>query len=977
MTLPRRASHALVILLLGVSSASAQPYTATISNQYVISTIAGGAPPPTPTGGTSASIGGPARVATNASGNIYFTSLNSVFKVDQTGTLTRVAGTSRGAYSGDGGSAMSAQLNFFSNDYASADVALDGAGNLYIADPGNNLIRKILPSGIVTTVAGAGYFGFATADRSGDGGPAVSAPIAGPAGVAVDGSGNIFIADHYDSRIRKVSPSGIITTVAGSGGGFQCIGFCTSGSGFSGDGGSATSAQLSGPAGIALDSAGNLYIADQYNNRIRKVSPQGIIITVAGNGTGSPNGGSFSGDGGSATSAGLWSPTSVAVDAAGNLYIADTTNQRIRKVSNGVITTVAGGGAGTFSGDGGPATSASLYFPTGVAVDGAGNLYIADSYNNRIRKVSSAGIITTVVGNGTGALYTGTFFGDGSPATSAGLNNPQGVAVDSSGIPYIADTQNNRVRRISPNGVISTVAGNGSPGFSGDGASATGAQLNTPTGVATDNAGNLYIADCNNNRVRKVSPGGNISTVAGSSSQGFSGDNGPATSAQLSGACGVAVDSANNLYIADSGNNRVRKVTPNGTITTVAGFGTAPGNSGDGGPATSAVLRGPRGVAVDSSGNIFIDDRGNCSVRVVAASSGVISTVLGYGLIQIGNHGAGNPCPSGIAVDRQGNLFVDYGNFQFILEVTPKGDMLAVSGGLRSCSTTNCSYYSGDGGPANNAELYGASGLAVDAVGNVYIADSGNSAIRMLQPTNQTVLISAVVDAASEMVGPISPGKIVTLYGAGLGPSFGTQFQISNGSIGTQLGGTTVSFNGIAAPIIYTSSTQVSAIVPYGVSGANAQVTVSYQGQSSTAVTVPLAASAPSLFSLNQTGAGQVAAINAIDGSVNTAANPVKIGSFISLYATGEGQTTPAGVDGKIASGSVLPAPNLKVSVTVGGIPAVVQYAGAAPSEVAGVMQVNVQIPAGVQPGGYVPVVLQVGNAATTAGALWIAVAGN
>jgi trimeric autotransporter adhesin len=204
-----------------------------------------------------------------------------------------------------------------------------------------------------------------------------------------------------------------------------------------------------------------------------------------------------------------------------------------------------------------------------------------------------------------------------------------------------------------------------------------------------------------------------------------------------------------------------------------------------------------------------------------------------------------------------------------------------------------------------------------------------------------------------------------------------TQFQVSNGSVPAQLAGTTVSFNGVNGPIVYTSNTQVAAIVPYEVTGSSAQVVVSYQGQASPAFTVPVAASAPSLFSLNETGAGQAAAINAVDNTVNTAANPVKIGGYISLYATGQGQTTPAGVDGKVASGPVLPMPNLQVSATVGGIPAVVQYAGGAPGEVAGVMQVNVQIPAGVQPGGYVPVVLTVGSASNVGGAAWIAVAGN
>ena len=237
------------------------------------------------------------------------------------------------------------------------------------------------------------------------------------------------------------------------------------------------------------------------------------------------------------------------------------------------------------------------------------------------------------------------------------------------------------------------------------------------------------------------------------------------------------------------------------------------------------------------------------------------------------------------------------------------------------------------------------------------------------------MLIGTVVDAASQRADPISPGKIVVIYGGGLGPDQLVQNQASNGQFGTELSGTKVSFNGTAAPILYASAMQVAVVVPYGVTGTSAQVTVTYQGQLSNAVTVPVSSSAPSLFTLNQTGAGQAAAINA-DGTANTAAKPVKIGGFISLYATGEGQTSPGGVDGKVG-GSTPVHPVLPVSVTVGGIPATVQYFGSLQGQVAGLMQVNVQIPNGVQPGGYVPVVLKVGDASTTDGAVWIAVAGN
>ncbi len=331
----------------------------------------------------------------------------------------------------------------------------------------------------ITTVAGNG-----TADYSGDGGPAALAALDEPCGVAVDFSGNLYIAAYHNNRIRKVSASGIITTVAGNGT-----------VGFSGDGGRAASAQLYLPSGVALDASGNLYIADKGNNRIRKVSASGIITTVAGNGTGG-----YGGDGGPATSAQLSGPFAVTLDAAGNLYIADWTNQRIRRVStSGVITTVAGNGAADYGGDGGPATSAPMYYPCGMAVDASGNLYFADNGNNRVRKVSTSGIITTVAGNGTGG-----YGGDGGAATAAQLWGPVGVALDSSGNLYIAEALNNVIRKVNASGIITTVVGNGTGGYSGDGSAAASAQLSEPYSIALDSAGNLYIADVRNQRIRKV-----------------------------------------------------------------------------------------------------------------------------------------------------------------------------------------------------------------------------------------------------------------------------------------------------------------------------------------------------------------------------------------------------------------------------------------------------------------------------------------
>jgi uncharacterized protein (TIGR03437 family) len=427
-----------------------------------------------------------------------------------------------------------------------------------------------------------------------------------------------------------------------------------------------------------------------------------------------------------------------------------------------------------------------------------------------------------------------------------------------------------------------------------------------------DSTGNLYIGDSNSNRIRKVT-NGVITTVAGDGTWGYSGDNGPATSAQLSGAWGVAVDSAGNLYIADRMNNRIRKVS-NGVITTVAGNGT-PGFSGDNGPASNAQLNGPYGVAVDSAGNLYIADTLNFRVRKV--SNGVITTVAGSGL------------------------------------TSPAG------GG-----------FGGDYGPATSARLNNPSGVAVDSAGNLYIADTGNDRIRVLIPSGQasSPSIAAVTNAASNLPGAISPGEIVVLYGSGIGPAQLVKAAPgSDGSYGTQVANTSVSFNGIAAPMIYTWATQVAAVVPYGITGTTGQVTVTYQGQTSAGFSVSIASSAPGIFTYDASGQGPAAAINQDGITVNTAATPTRIGDIISLYATGEGQTTPGGVDGKAAS-VPYPKPNLPVTVTVGGQEAPVEYAGGAPGMVAGLMQVNVQIPPGIQTGNAVPIVLRVGDVLSQGG---------
>ena len=348
------------------------------------------------------------------------------------------------------------------------------------------------------------------------------------------------------------TPGYTISTVAGSG---------TPGS--SGDGGVATEAQLNNPTGVAVDAAFTIYIADQLNQVIRQVQGSNIT-TLAGDG----RQGLF-GDGGSAGAASFYSPAGVAVASNGDYYIADYGNSSIRKVSQGRISTFAGSSSASadFGGDGGPAASALLNLPKGVAVDASGNVYIADSGNNRIRKVDTAGKIATVAGGGTTSL------GDLGQATRARLSNPQSVAVDAAGNIYIADTGQNRIRKVDANGIITTIAGTGTAGFTGDGGPGAIATLSSPRGVAVDAAGNVFFSDYNNYRIRRVAANGTISTIAGNGQAGWTGDGGPATGARLRQPTGLAVDSAGRIYIADTANNVVRKLTP--LLPTIGGVITA------------------------------------------------------------------------------------------------------------------------------------------------------------------------------------------------------------------------------------------------------------------------------------------------------------------------------------------------------------------------------------------------------------------
>jgi uncharacterized protein (TIGR03437 family) len=400
--------------------------------------------------------------------------------------------------------------------------------------------------------------------------------------------------------------------------------------------------------------------------------------------------------------------------------------------------------------------------------------------------------------------------------------------------------------------------------------------------------------------------------VAGNGSSGYSGDGGPAAKAQLNGPQGVAVDAAGNLYIADTENNRIRKVTGDGLIATVAGNGVA-GYSGDGGQATSAQVGNPVGVAVDAAGDIFTVDA-STRVRQVYPN-GLIATIAGNG---------------------------------------SRG-------------------YSGDGGVATQAQLNAPSAIALfgnglQPMGAVYVADTANNAVRLLQYAGNGLGVNAVANGASFILGAVAPGEVVAIWGSGLGPAKLTQSQLNpaSGLVGTSLAGTSVIFGGTPAPVLYTSATQIGAVTPYSISGSNVQVFVQYQGLTSAPVTLAVSPVAPALFTADSSGKGQAAASNQ-DGTVNGAAHPAKVGSYISLWLTGAGQTNPGGVDG-LPGAAPLPLTAAPVAVTIAGKSAVVQYAGQAPNTVAGVMQINAQIPSGTEAGNAVPVVVQVGSVATQAG---------
>ncbi len=502
----------------------------------VVTTLAGTALQSGSTDGTGAGarFNRPYGVAVDSAGNLYVADNDNhtIRKITVAGVVTTLAGTAGMSGSTDG-TGPAARFNF------PHEVAVDSAGNVYVADQENHAIRKITTAGVVTTLAG-------TAGTSGStDGTGAAARFYKPSGVAVDGAGNLYVADQFNYTIRKVTATGVVTTLAGT---------ASAAGGADGTGAAARFAQ---PFGVAIDSTGNVYVADQYT--IRKITAVGVVMTLAGaaNKSGSADG--------TGAAARFYQPFGVAVDSAGNVYVADKNNRTIRKVTAaGVVTTLAGAALASGSTDG-TGTMARFNFPHEVAVDSAGNVYVADQLNHSIRKVTAAGVVTTLAG---AAGTSGSTDGAG---TAARFNRPSGVAVDGAGNIYVADQLNDTIRKITTAGVVTTLVGTAGMSGSADGMGAA-ARFSRPSGVAVDSTGNLYVTDQFNNTIRKVTADGIVTTLAGTASPFGGSTDGTGPVARFNFPTGVAVDSGGNVYIVDTGNSTIRKVTATGTTTTIAGL---------------------------------------------------------------------------------------------------------------------------------------------------------------------------------------------------------------------------------------------------------------------------------------------------------------------------------------------------------------------------------------------------------------------
>lgn len=944
------------------------------------------------------------------------------------------------------------------------DVAVDQDGNFYLGGQYGGRVRKVTAAtGLISTIAGGG--------QSYEDGKATDAALHSPDFVAVDRNGNVYLAEPVIHIVRKVTPTGQIQTVVGSVGNYR-----NSIGGYGGDGGPATQARLNSPQGIAVDHLGNLYIADQGNYRVRRVSPDGVITTFAGSGLSGSTG-----DGGPATAARMY-PYDVAVDNAGNVYILESSRVRKVDVTTGTITTVAGGGAS--SADNLPATQTKYELLKGLAVGGDGSLYLADYRTNKVFRVGTDGIsraIAVVPGTPvsldvdrsgniyvveqstflvrklvsfvndaipptikiTGPSVTGSYIGtvnylniqgtvsdnlefthatwsndrggggrmevgrilgrpdfwqqmniplkpglnvvtvtawdvagnrssdvlnvnfvigtpfstvagtrtsgysgDNAIGTAAQLWSPETLVVDNDGNIFVAERGNHTIRKITPAGIITAFAGNGQVGASGDGGPATAAMLNEPSGLALDAAGNVYIADTNNHRIRKVAPDGVIRNFAGTGVAGFSGDGGAATSAQLATPVGLAFDAAGNLYVADADNNRVRKISPTGVITTIAGGKISP-TAAEGIPATEYPLKFPTALAFAPTGELYLADTGKHSIRKIDANGKITTAVPGDG-----NWSSLN-APGNLAFDRKGVLYIADQKNNRVQTHVPGYNAAGLFAGGRSGNML-------DSGAREELILTEPAGVAFDRNGNLFIADTGNHRIVKLEFKNTVTTVSG----ASYAVQAVAAGSIVSAFGSDLATITKNADTLP---LPQDIGGTSVRIRDVKgidrlAPLFYVSPLQVNYQIPEGTAPGYVSVNIVNNGRAAPTEYLLVKPLSPGLFAANQNGRGAAAASwllvsgtkrrseqNAVcdANGQNCTARAIDLNSadevYLELYGTG------------IRNNSGLS----NVTVTVGGVSVPVLYASKQP-EYAGLDQVNIQLPRSLAGRGEVDVIVTI-----------------
>jgi uncharacterized protein (TIGR03437 family) len=910
------------LLVLGASTC--------LSAQGLISTFAGlGIEDNIPA--TQARLTGPRGLVLDGQGNAYLSEPPFIRRLDHsTGIITTVAGNPNGPAKDGPALSVSAGATTLAID-ASSKITFISNFCLEQFDPATSTVRVF--------AADCNFLGSA-------------GPLGVPEGLAVDASGNAYVSDSYGSRILKVDGvSHAITKIAGNGG------ITPTGTG---DGGPALSATFRGPSLLAVDRAGNLLVTD--GNVVRRIDlKSGIISAFAGNASANSGISGSSGDGKLATLASLNVPYALAVDLQNNVYIGE--QGRVRKVlaATGIITTVAGTGQQIYSGDGIPAVQANISNPEALAVDAAGNLWIADEGNRRVRVVSAAtGLISTVAGNSAN--------GDGGPALGASFGALFDITVNASGDLFLAD--GNRIRRIDhATGFVSTVV-NGEPDTSG-GAVSNPATL-SPRAITFDPDGNLLVAE--ENDIKKVVLStGTVTKIAGASPfptcvDSFGGDGGPASKALFACIQDIAVDASGNIFVADAGNFRVRRIdAATGIVTTVAGDG-GTSYSGDGKLAANTSLSGPLSIAVGPSGDLYIA----LYQRIVkVGATGILSTVAGAGggNCYLGDGGpatAASVCPSHLRLDSAGDvLFAESAGPVAVGGGGPSAvRMIAHDSGMIGTLAGG-----GDAAPSEMAvatSVQLAAQVFVLAGGSLYLTDglsypAQTTLIRRVTPAVLPQLPAApgpfeLVDGATFSPRAVTPGEIVTLLGNYLGPVQPQSLTLdANGVVTNQLAGVQVFLNDIPSPLLYVSPGQINAIVPYQVLSFGSLTTrVSTPGgQRSISSSVALTNVSPVIF--------RGAILNS-DGSVNDAHHPAPNHGAIVVFGTGLGRLVPPVADGTVIQGPNLPKPALSNAVTAyvatgsGGLgsttlPAQVAYLGPAPGLVAGVMQVNVILPAALPAG--------------------------